>query len=214
MSDRTQSRNQMALHEVKLCLLGDSGVGKSCIVQRFVHDTYNPSLESTIGASFMTKTLIHDSTTFKFQIWDTAGQERYRALAPMYYRGAGAAIIVYDVTHEKSFQAVQGWIRELNMHGPHRIVLAIAGNKCDLEDKREVSCKDAQAYADSMNAIFIETSAKTAVNIVHLFREICHRYEGRAAIQKKESSLHVGLSQENPQKKSGCCSGGSSKESN
>ncbi|XP_054707198.1 ras-related protein Rab-22A-like isoform X2 [Uloborus diversus] len=128
-------------HEVKLCVLGDSGVGKSSIVQRFVHNTFNPSVESTIGASFMTKCLLVDDCTFKFNIWDTAGQERYRSLAPMYYRNAGAAIIVYDVTSHSTFQSVKGWIRELQLHGSSDVVMAIAGNKADLDGRREVTYK-------------------------------------------------------------------------
>ncbi|KAL1475881.1 hypothetical protein MTO96_019104 [Rhipicephalus appendiculatus] len=125
--------------EVKVCLLGDSGVGKSSILQRFVYNTFNSSAESTIGASFMMKNLVLHDRTFKFNIWDTAGQERYRALAPMYYRGAGAAVIVYDITSMESFNAVQSWVRELQLHGDPNIALGIAGNKCDLEDHREVS---------------------------------------------------------------------------
>ncbi|RUS88110.1 hypothetical protein EGW08_004163 [Elysia chlorotica] len=162
----------MSLRDVKVCLLGESGVGKSSIVMRFVADRFKQALESTIGASFMTKTIVVDENTYKFQIWDTAGQEKYRALAPMYYRGSSAAIIVYDVTRETSFQAVKGWVNELQRHGPSRIVLAIAGNKCDLEDLREVREKDAQEYAKEIGAIFCETSAMTSVNVAELFQAI------------------------------------------
>ncbi|XP_035829382.1 ras-related protein Rab-22A isoform X2 [Aplysia californica] len=162
----------MALRDVKVCLLGESGVGKSSIVMRFVSDKFKQALESTIGASFMTKTIFVDGSTYKFQIWDTAGQEKYRALAPMYYRGSAAAIIVYDVTRETSFQAVKSWVHELHRHGPAKIVIAIAGNKCDLEDLREVREKDAQDYARDIGAIFCETSAMTAVNVAELFDAI------------------------------------------
>jgi len=204
----------MSVTEVKLCLIGDSGVGKSSLVQRFVHDTFNPNLESTIGASFMTKTLIHDSRTFKFQIWDTAGQERYRALAPMYYRGAGAAIIVYDVTQEQSFQSVKSWVRELNNHGSQNIILAIAGNKCDLEERREVSLRDAQSYADSMNAIFMETSAKTAHNIINLFREICYRLDAKKSGESSEKAVRLGVSPEQGTRSGKCCGGSNLTRSN
>jgi len=201
----------MSVTEIKLCLIGDSGVGKSSLVQRFVHDTFNPNLESTIGASFMTKTLIYDNRTFKFQIWDTAGQERYRALAPMYYRGAGAAIIVYDVTQEQSFQSVKSWVRELNNHGTQNIILAIAGNKCDLDDRREVQQREAQSYAESMNAIFMETSAKTAHNIINLFREICYRLETRKGVDLNEKTVRPGVSPDRSQRSGKCCATGGSK---
>lgn len=100
---------KMALRDVKVCLLGDSGVGKTSIVLRFVTNTFRENPGSTIGASFMTKTLVvgeneNDKKTFRFQIWDTAGQEKYRALAPMYFRGAAAAIVVYDITKESSYR--------------------------------------------------------------------------------------------------------------
>uniref|UniRef100_A0A452YAZ4 Ras-related protein RABF1 n=1 Tax=Aegilops tauschii subsp. strangulata TaxID=200361 RepID=A0A452YAZ4_AEGTS len=99
--------------KVKLVLLGDSGVGKSCIVLRFVRGQFDPTSKVTIGASFLSQTLaLEDSTTVKFEIWDTAGQERYAALAPLYYRGAGAAIVVYDITSAESFNKAQYWVKE------------------------------------------------------------------------------------------------------
>ncbi|XP_041497612.1 ras-related protein Rab-22A isoform X1 [Microtus oregoni] len=126
----------MALRELKVCLLGDTGVGKSSIVWRFVEDSFDPNINPTIGASFMTKTVQYQNELHKFLIWDTAGQERFRALAPMYYRGSAAAIIVYDITKEETFSTLKNWVRELRQHGPPSIVVAIAGNKCDLTDVR------------------------------------------------------------------------------
>ncbi|KAF0034579.1 hypothetical protein F2P81_012337 [Scophthalmus maximus] len=150
----------------------DTGVGKSSIVWRFVEDSFDPNINPTIGASFMTKTVQYQNELHKFLIWDTAGQERFRALAPMYYRGSAAAIIVYDITKEDSFQTLKNWVKELRQHGPPNIVVAIAGNKCDLSDAREVPEKDAKDYADSIHAIFVETSAKNAININEVFIEI------------------------------------------
>ncbi|XP_038606121.1 ras-related protein Rab-22A isoform X1 [Tachyglossus aculeatus] len=165
----------MALRELKVCLLGDTGVGKSSIVWRFVEDSFDPNINPTIGASFMTKTVQYQNELHKFLIWDTAGQERFRALAPMYYRGSAAAIIVYDITKEETFSTLKNWVKELRQHGPPNIVVAIAGNKCDLIDVREVMEKDAKDYADSIHAIFVETSAKNAININELFIEISRR---------------------------------------
>ncbi|XP_016092123.1 ras-related protein Rab-22A-like [Sinocyclocheilus grahami] len=165
----------MSLRELKVCLLGDTGVGKSSIVWRFVEDSFDPNINPTIGASFMTKTVQYQNELHKFLIWDTAGQERFRALAPMYYRGSAAAIIVYDITKEESFQTLKNWVKELRQHGPPNIVVAIAGNKCDLSDAREVSEKDAKDYADSIHAIFVETSAKNAININEAFIQISQR---------------------------------------
>ncbi|XP_077830768.1 ras-related protein Rab-31 isoform X2 [Macaca mulatta] len=126
----------MAIRELKVCLLGDTGVGKSSIVCRFVQDHFDHNISPTIGASFMTKTVPCGNELHKFLIWDTAGQERFHSLAPMYYRGSAAAVIVYDITKQDSFYTLKKWVKELKEHGPENIVMAIAGNKCDLSDIR------------------------------------------------------------------------------
>lgn len=156
--------------KVKLVLLGDSGVGKSCIVLRFVRGQFDPTSKVTVGASFLSQTIaLQDSTTVKFEIWDTAGQERYAALAPLYYRGAAVAVVVYDITNPDSFTKAQYWVKELQKHGSPDIVMALVGNKADLQEKREVPVQDGIDYAEKNGMFFIETSAKTADNINQLF---------------------------------------------
>ena len=167
----------MASHRVchfKLVLLGDSAVGKSCLVVRFVRDEFFEFQEPTIGAAFLTQTVALDDATVKFEIWDTAGQERYRSLAPMYYRGAAAAIVVYDITNKDSFNGAKAWVKELRRRGDPNVVIALAGNKSDLEHKRAVELEDAQTYAQENNILHVETSAKNAKNVKELFVEIAH----------------------------------------
>jgi len=167
--------SSQAAREVKVVLLGDAGVGKSSLVLRFVTNSFDKYSESTIGASFMSKLLLVDGAPIKYQIWDTAGQEKYHSLAPMYYRGAAAAIIVYDITRAASFQTLKNWVRELQQLGPENIVLAVCGNKSDLEEKREVSTAEAKAYAAEIGALFLESSAKLNKNVADVFTDISRR---------------------------------------
>ncbi|KAJ1255443.1 hypothetical protein BS78_K218400, partial [Paspalum vaginatum] len=160
---------------VKQVLLGDSSVGKSCIVLRFVRGQFDPTSKVTVGASFLSQTLaLEDSTAVKFEIWDTAGQERYAALAPLYYR-AGAAIAVYDITSSESFNKAQYWMKELQKHGSADMIMALVGNKADLHENRTVTSQEAQDYVERNNMFFIETSAKKADNINQLFEKIAKR---------------------------------------
>ena len=113
----------------KLVLLGNAGVGKSCLVLRFVRNEYVDDLDTTVGAAFLTKTVTLDGAPVKIEIWDTAGQERYRSLAPMYYRGAQAAVVVFDLTSRDSFEGAKTWVKELQKKADPQVVIALAGNK-------------------------------------------------------------------------------------
>lgn len=159
----------------KLVLLGDVGAGKSSLVLRFVKGQFVEFQESTIGAAFFSQTVAVNDATVKFEIWDTAGQERYHSLAPMYYRGAAAAIIVYDMTNQASFDRAKKWVQELLAQGNANMVMALAGNKSDLLDARKVSTEEAQAYAQENGLFFMETSAKEATNVNELFYEIAKK---------------------------------------
>ena len=158
--------------EVKVVLLGHQGVGKSSIVLRFVTNNFRQFSESTIGASYMSKLVVVDEKAIKFQIWDTAGQEKYHSLAPMYYRNAAAAVLVYDITKASTFKTLQNWVYELEQRGPKEIALAIVGNKADLSAQREVEQKTAREYAEEIGGVFLEPSAKNNEGIADVFREI------------------------------------------
>ncbi|CAF0916005.1 unnamed protein product [Rotaria sordida] len=161
--------------QFKMVLLGESAVGKSSLVLRFVKGQFHEYQESTIGAAFLTQTVSVDDTTVKLELWDTAGQERYHSLAPMYYRGAQAAIVVYDITNADTFSRAKVWVKELQRQAAPNIVIALAGNKVDLATKRQVEVADAQTYAEENGLIFMETSAKTSMNVNDIFMAIARK---------------------------------------
>ncbi|KAL0074835.1 ras protein [Phycomyces blakesleeanus] len=163
-------------YQFKLVLLGESAVGKSSLVMRFVKGLFDEYKESTIGAAFLSKEVsLEDNVTVKFEIWDTAGQERYKSLAPMYYRNANCAVIVYDVTQASSLEKAKSWVNELQRQADPNIVIALAGNKIDLESRRVIEKQTAQEYANEMGLLFYETSAKSGENVDALFDSIARR---------------------------------------
>uniref|UniRef100_A0ABI0NQZ3 RAB5A, member RAS onco family n=1 Tax=Bos taurus TaxID=9913 RepID=A0ABI0NQZ3_BOVIN len=184
--------------QFKLVLLGESAVGKSSLVLRFVKGQFHEFQESTIGAAFLTQTVCLDDTTVKFEIWDTAGQERYHSLAPMYYRGAQAAIVVYDITNEESFARAKNWVKELQRQASPNIVIALSGNKADLANKRAVDFQEAQSYADDNSLLFMETSAKTSMNVNEIFMAIAQLVKNLPAVQETQARS---LGQEDPLEK-------------
>lgn len=153
----------------KLLLIGDSGVGKSCLLLRFADDTYTDSYISTIGVDFKIRTIEVDGKTVKLQIWDTAGQERFRTITSSYYRGAHGIIVVYDVTDQESFDNVKQWLSEIERYASEGVHKLLVGNKADLTTKRVVQTADAKEFADGMGIPFLETSAKDATNVEQAF---------------------------------------------
>jgi small GTP-binding protein len=199
------------IFQFKLVLLGEAAVGKSSLVLRFVKGHFHEYQESTIGAAFLTQTVCLDETTVKFEIWDTAGQERYHSLAPMYYRGAQAAIIVYDITNQESFSKAKAWVRELQRQANPNIVIALAGNKADLTNKRAVEFEEAQAYAEEQGLLFLETSAKNGVNVNDLFLAIAKKLPKTdpAGPRPPGQTVNINAGGEGADAKQGGCCGGS-----
>eukprot|EP00123_Amoebidium_parasiticum_P013153 comp21801_c0_seq3/m.31013 comp21801_c0_seq3/g.31013 ORF comp21801_c0_seq3/g.31013 comp21801_c0_seq3/m.31013 type:complete len:211 (-) comp21801_c0_seq3:552-1184(-) len=166
----------------KLLLIGDSGVGKTCVLFRFSDDSYNATFISTIGIDFKIRTIELDGKKIKLQIWDTAGQERFRTITTAYYRGAMGIMLVYDVTCEKSFENIRQWIRNIETHASEDVEKMVLGNKCDMDDKRMVAKERGEALAQEYNVTFLETSAKNNINVEQAFTQMA------AAIKKKMDS--------------------------
>ncbi|EDS29629.1 ras-related protein Rab-8A [Culex quinquefasciatus] len=149
----------------KLLLIGDSGVGKTCILFRFSEDAFNTTFISTIGIDFKIRTIELDGKKIKLQIWDTAGQERFRTITTAYYRGAMGIMLVYDITQEKSFENIKNWIRNIEENASADVEKMLLGNKCELNEKRQVTRDRGEQLAVEYGIKFMETSAKASINI-------------------------------------------------
>ncbi|KAM4619524.1 ras-related protein Rab-8B-like isoform 2-T2 [Polymixia lowei] len=162
----------------KLLLIGDSGVGKTCLLFRFSEDAFNTTFISTIGIDFKIRTIELNGKRVKLQIWDTAGQERFRTITTAYYRGAMGIMLVYDICNEKSFENIKNWIRNIEEHASSDVEKMILGNKCDMTDRRQVSKDRGEKLAIDYGVKFLETSAKSSLNVEEAFytigRDIMH----------------------------------------
>jgi len=161
----------------KLLMIGNSNVGKSAMMNRFVDDIFDDSYVSTIGVDFKIKTMTICNKVAKVQIWDTAGQERFKNITTIYYRGANGCIIVYDITNKLSFDNIVYWLSELELHAPNKIPILLVGNKKDLSDKRQVSENDLQMFANIFNLDYMEVSVKDNKNncIDNAFIKLCEK---------------------------------------
>lgn len=159
-------------HSFKVVLLGEGCVGKTSLVMMYCQSTFNDKHVATLQASFLTKRINVHGERVELAIWDTAGQERFHALGPIYYRDADGALLVYDITDEDSFQKVRNWVKELRKMLGAEIPIVIAGNKADMEKNRHVKEEEAEAYAQTVGATYIETSAKLNRNVEQVFLEL------------------------------------------
>ena len=165
---------------IKLVFIGDTGVGKTCIIARFLKGIYQENVPST-GASYANKTIEVPGSNegFTFDIWDTAGQEKYRSLTKFFFQGAKMAVLVYDITRKESFDNLKSdWLKQLKEHGDEDVILGIAGNKSDLYDEEAVPEQEAREYAKSIGAVFCLTSALNNSGIDELFKSLARKYLG------------------------------------
>mmetsp|Transcript_20505 Transcript_20505/g.19735 ORF Transcript_20505/g.19735 Transcript_20505/m.19735 type:complete len:217 (-) Transcript_20505:284-934(-) len=199
----------------KLVLIGDSGVGKSCLLLRFADDAFTESYISTIGVDFRFRTVKIDNKTVKLQIWDTAGQERFRTITSAYYRGADGIIMVYDVTSQDSFDHVNDWLKEVNKYASKGTCKLLVGNKSDRTADKLVTAESAKEFADELGIAFLETSAKSAKNVEEAFLTMAGELIKQKAVtsgeKNKDEKGKVDLNSSNNKKDGpikmleGCC---------
>ncbi|THD25845.1 Ras protein Rab 10 [Fasciola hepatica] len=156
----------------KLLLIGDSGVGKTCLLFRYVEDTFSSSFISTIGIDFKIKTVELEGKKIKLQIWDTAGQERFQTITASYYRGAMGIMLVYDITSRRTFDNIQRWMGNIQSLASTDVEKLVVANKSDMEDRRAVSLEEGMCMAKDYRVDFLETSAKTGVNVAKAFETL------------------------------------------
>ena len=181
-------------HLFKILMVGDSGVGKSCMLLRFVDQQYNETYISTIGVDFRIKTVNMNGKSVKLQIWDTAGQERFRTITSSYYRGAHGVMIVYDVTSEQSFLHVKQWLQEISRYAGDDVLKILVANKCDQTNRKEVEYNTGKQLADDLSIKFVETSAKSGTNINEVFLNFADellKNKSNSVDDKKMTAIHV-----------------------
>ena len=176
MSDGDEDENDYVT--MKVVLIGEMAVGKTSIITKFTTNTFSPYVLTSTGSTFFSKKIeLDNNNKVKIQIWDTAGQEQYRSLAKLFYQNASAAMLVYDITNENSFLAIKDyWSDEIKNNAPENIIIAIVANKSDEYVKEKVPTEEGKELAKKLNAIFINTSAKSGIGIDNLFRTVAEKY--------------------------------------
>ena len=162
---------------LKITLIGDSGVGKSCIIKRYISEEFCPNLVSTRGATYSNKVISRDNKILRLDLWDTAGQEQYRSLGIHFYRDSYVIVLVYDITVRESFENIKNiWYEDVLKYGEKYTILAVVGNKSDLYEVEQVSEEEGREYAKEINAMYMLVSAKNGDNIKNLFNDVVNLY--------------------------------------
>ena len=183
----------------KIVLIGDTSVGKTNILSKYLTDEFDPESKATVGVEFGTKNFKIENNIVKVQIWDTAGQERYRSITNAYYKGAKGALLVYDITNKKSFDNLDRWISDLKTNGDEKISIVLLGNKSDLESQRVISTEEGKNKAELFKFAFMETSALNGSNIEKSFDELIKEvykdnhelFEKQAKVEMKDKGIDL-----------------------
>jgi len=156
----------------KIVLIGDSGVGKTNILSRYINNEFSLATQSTVGVEFGSKIIKKNGKVIKLQIWDTAGQERYKSITSAYYKGSKGAFVVYDISRKTTYDNIDKWIGELKTNGSEDVLIMLVGNKSDLEEKREVITEEVEKKAQEQKLAFCETSALNGKNVEYAFENL------------------------------------------
>ena len=202
----------------KVIIIGDTAVGKSNILSRYVKDEFSSNSKSTVGVELGIKFLKIKNTKTKIQIWDTAGQERYRAITSSYFKGSNGCFIVYDITNEASFNNIENWYEQIQKETSSDLPILLVGNKCDLEDERKVPIEKGKEKAKNLNCAFFETSALKKINIDKIFEELVNNIYEKTGGNKNDDDINIELVKDDKginlnddkndgkdSKKGGCC---------
>ena len=199
----------------KIIIIGDTCVGKSNILSRYLKDEFKEDAKATVGVELGTNFLKIKNIGAKLQIWDTAGQERYRSITSSYYKGSHGCFIVYDITNEASFESIDKWFEQAQKEAGKNISIILVGNKCDLENERKISKEKGEEKAKNLNCPFFETSALSKIKIDDIFNEMLNNIFERTGGAKNdedddieiinEKDNVVDLNAKETPKKKGCC---------
>jgi small GTP-binding protein len=202
----------------KIVLIGDSGVGKTNILSRYINNEFSLATQSTVGVEFGSKILKKNGKAIKLQIWDTAGQERYKSITSAYYKGSKGAFVVYDITRKTTYDNIDKWIGELKTNGSEDVLIMLVGNKSDLEDKREVITEEVEKKAQEQKLAFCETSALNGKNVEYAFENLINEIlkkvekdkinEAKQLSESKAITLETAdknQNEKNSKKKKKCC---------
>ena len=181
----------------KIVIIGDTCVGKSNILSRYLNNEFTSNTKSTVGVELGIKFLKIKNTSTKIQIWDTAGQERYQAITSSYFRGSDGCFIVYDITNETSFNNIEKWFDKIHEENDKEIPVIIVGNKCDLENERKIPTEKAKEKAQNLKCAFYETSALKAINIEQIFEELVNTIYDKTGGNKSDDDIHIEIVNEN-----------------
>ena len=205
------------LYLLKFIIIGDSAVGKSNMLLRYIHDRFNEDFHSTIGVEFGAKNIQIDGKVFRIQIWDTAGQETFRSITRAYYKNSVCAFVVYDISNRATFDNIKSWVEDCKRLSPKTVLMVLVGNKIDLEERREVSYNEGSIFAQKNGMLFFECSAKTGNNVDQIFMESTREIykiikewfydleNENCIIKRGTDSDNITLSKENQNSNGGFC---------